>query len=169
LARGSRPARRVETLLNDRVLREQPWQPWRVKDGDKGPVVWECKHTFLTIKDEHGFPGARLHLIIARNVLDRDEIKFFVSNAPPQTGIGALLRVAFSRWRVERCFQDGKSEIGLDQYEGRRYLGLKRHLALSAVSYLFLARVRQEWGEKPGVDGMPAPHRAGGVGAVLVG
>ena len=81
----------------------------------------------------------------------------------------ALLLVAFSRWRVERCFEDDKSEIGLDQYEGRRYLGLKRHLILSAVSYLFLARVRQEWGEKSGVDGVPAAHRRGGVGAVLVG
>jgi SRSO17 transposase len=169
LASGSRPARRVEALLNDRAVRDQPWQRWRVKDGEKGPVVWECKHTFVTIKDENGLPGARLHLILARNVLDPDEVKFFVSNAPPQTGVGTLLLVAFSRWRVERCFQDDKGELGLDQYEGRRYLGLKRHLALSAVSYLFLARVRQEWGEKPGADGVPAPHRDGGVGAVVVG
>jgi SRSO17 transposase len=169
LASGSRPARRVEALLKDRVLRDQPWQPWRVKDGDKGPMVWECKHTFITVKDENGLPGQRLHLIIARNVLDPNEVKFFVSNASPQTGIGAMLLVAFSRWRVERCFEDDKSEIGLDQYEGRRYLGLKRHLIVSAISYLFLARVRQEWGEKPGVDRVPAPHRRGGAGAVLVG
>jgi SRSO17 transposase len=169
LASGSRPARRVDELLQGHALRDQPWQPWRVKDGEKGPLVWECKHTFLTAKDESGLPGARLHLVIARNVLNREEVKFFVSNASPQTGIGALLLVAFSRWRVERCFEDQKSEIGLDQYEGRRYLGLKRHLILSAVSYLFLARVRQEWGGKPGVDGVPAPHRHGGVGAVLVG
>jgi len=169
LASGSRPPQRVEALLNDRALRDQPWQPWRVKDGEKGPLVWECKHTFVTIQDENGLPGARRHLLITRNVLDRGEVKFFVSNAPPQTGIDALLLVAFSRWRVERCFEDGKSEIGLDQYEGRRYLGLKRHLILSAVSYLFLACVRQEWGEKPGVDGVPTPHGDGGVGAVLVG
>jgi SRSO17 transposase len=156
-------------LLNDRRLRAQPWQPWRVKDGDKGPMVWECKHTFLTVKNEQGLPGERLHVIIARNVLERNELKFFISNAPPQTGMGTLLLVAFSRWRVERCFEDEKSEIGLDQYEGRRYLGLKRHLVLSAVSYLFLAKVRQEWGEKPGVDRMPTPHRHGGAGAVLVG
>jgi len=169
LASGSRPPRRVDELLSDRALRDQPWQPWRVKDGDKGPLVWECKHTLITIKDENGLPGARLHLLIARNVLDREGVKFFVSNASPQTGIGVLLLVAFSRWRVERCFEDGKSEIGLDQYEGRRYLGLKRHLILSAVSYLFLARVRQEWGEKPGVDGVPVAHRHGGVGAVVVG
>jgi SRSO17 transposase len=169
LASGSRPARRVEELLSAGVLREQPWQRWRVKDGDKGPMVWECKHAFLTIKGADGLPGARLHLIIARNVLDPEEVKFFVSNAPPATAIGPLLLVAFSRWRVERCFQDDKSELGLDQYEGRRYQGLKRHVALSAVSYLFLARVRQGWGEKPGVDGVPTAHRPGGVGEVLVG
>jgi SRSO17 transposase len=169
LASGSRPARRVDALLKDRALRDQPWQPWRVKDGDKGPMVWECKHTFLTVKDENGLPGERLHLVVARNVLDPEEIKFFVSNAPPATGIGTLLLVAFSRWRVERCFEDDKSEIGLDQYEGRRYLGLKRHLVLSAVSYLFLAKVRHEWGEKPGVDGMPTTHSRGGADTVLVG
>jgi SRSO17 transposase len=169
LASGSRRARRVDELLNDPTLHDQPWQPWRVKDGEKGPLVWECKHTFLTIKDANGLPGARLHLIIARNVLQPEEVKFFVSNAPPPMRMSALLLVAFSRWRVERCFEDTKSEIGLDQYEGRRYLGLKRHLIVSAVSYLFLARVRQEWGEKPGVNRVPTPHRHGGVSAVLVG
>jgi SRSO17 transposase len=169
LASGSRPARSVETLLKDRVLRDQPWKRWRVKDGEKGPMVWECKHTFITVKDENGLPGERLHLVIARNVLDPKEIKFFLSNAPPETGIGALLLVAFSRWRVERCFEDDKSEIGLDQYEGRRYLGLKRHLVLSAVSYLFLAKVKQDWGEKPGVDGVPTAHSRCGADTVLVG
>jgi SRSO17 transposase len=169
LASGSRPARRVEDWLKDRRLVRQPWQRWRIKDGDKGPVVWECKHTFLTIKGADGLPGERLHLLIARNVLNPNEIKFFVSNAPPTTGVGTLLHVAFSRWRVERCFQDHKSEIGLDQYEGRRYLGLKRHLIVSAVSYLFLAQVRQEWGGKSGADGVPTAHGDGGGGAILVG
>src|SRR5216683_347650 len=169
LASGSRPVRRVDALLKDRALRDQPWQRWRVKDGDKGPMVWECKHTFLTVKDANGLPGQRLHLVIARNVLDAEEIKFFVSNGPPATGVGTLLLVAFSRWRVERCCEDQKSEIGLDQYEGRRYRGLKRHLVLSAISYLFRAKVRQEGGGKSGVDGVPTAHSPGGAGAVLVG
>jgi SRSO17 transposase len=166
LASGSRPARRVDELLNDRGVRAQPWQRWRVKDGDKGPVVWECKHVCLTVKDETGLPGARRHVVIARNVLDPEEIKFFLSNAPPQTSVGTLLLVAFSRWRVERCFEDQKSEIGLDQYEGRRYVGLKRHLVISAVSYLFLAQVREAWrGEKSRADRVPVAHGDGGPGA----
>ncbi len=169
LASGSRPAQRVDELLDDPCLRDQPWQRFRVKDGQKGPMVWECKHVMLTVKGADGLPGETLHLMVARDVLDPEELKFFVSNAPPQISVEILLLVAFSRWRVERCFEDDKSEIGLDHYEGRRYLGLKRHLLLSAVSLLFLARVRQEWrGEKPGPDGLPAAHGGGGLGAFLV-
>jgi SRSO17 transposase len=32
-----------------------------------------------------------------------------VSNAPAGTSIQTMLLVAFSRWRVERCFEDQKS------------------------------------------------------------
>ncbi len=80
-----------------------------------------------------------------------------------------MLLVAFSRWRIERCFEDQKGEIGLDHYEGRRYIGWKRHLAISAVSYLFLARLCQEWaGEKSTADGLPNPHRCGSLDPELV-
>ena len=133
LACGSRPTRRVDELLNDKRLSDQPWKRFHVKDGEKGPMVWECKHTMITIKDAQGLPGMRLHLVVARNVLEPEELKFFVSNGPMETRLETLLLVAFSRWRVERCFEDDKSEIGLDQYEGRRYLGLKRHFIISAV------------------------------------
>ena len=169
LACGSLHAQAVGDMLNAPALRDQPWQRWRVKDGVKGPVVWECKHVLFYPKDENGLPGAAQHLIIARNVLDPSELKFFISNAPANTNVGTLLKVAFSRWRIERCFEDQKGEIGLDQYEGRRYLGLKRHLILSSVSYLFLARVREEWaGEKTGADGVPTAHGDGGAGAFVV-
>jgi hypothetical protein len=70
---------------------------------------------------------------------------------------------------VERCFEDHKGEIGLDQYEGRLYLGLKRHLLISAVSYLFLSRTRQRLrGEKSGPHGMPGAHGHCGLDPLLV-
>ncbi len=123
-------------------LYNQPWVRYHIKDGQKGPIVWEAKQTRIVMKNGDGLPGAELHLIVARNVLDTDEIKFFVCNAPPETKVSTLLLVAFSRWRVEKCFQDQKQEIGLDQGEGRHDRGLQRHLILSCVSYLFLARTR---------------------------
>lgn len=146
---GSRPALAVADILKySQPMRDQRWIRYRVKDGEKGPMVWEVKHTMITIKDEDGMPGMRCHLVVARNVLDRDEVKFFVSNAPPDTRVQTLLLVAFSRWRVERCFLDQKQEVGLDKWEGRRWLGLKRHLIITAISYLFLAATRERLKKK---------------------
>jgi SRSO17 transposase len=146
---GSRPPISVEKMLKySPALRDQPWVGYHVKDGQKGPIVWEAKHAMITIQDEEGLPGMPLHLVVARNMLDQEEVKYFVANAPPETPVPTLLLVGFSRWRVERCFEDQKQEIGLDQWEGRLYLGLKRHLILSCISYLFLATVREQLRKK---------------------
>ena len=146
-ARSAKP-RHVEDMLKAPQLRHQPWQRWRIKDGAKGPMVWEIKHVLIYPKDADGLPDHAYHLIIARNVLNPHEVKYFISNAPENTPLGKLLWVAFSRWRVQRCFEDQKGEVGLDHYEGRRYLGLKRHLILSSLSYLFLAKAHQTLGKK---------------------
>ena len=132
-------------------------------------MVWEVKHLPGYLPDTEGLPGKVWHLVVARNPLDHGEIKYFISNAPPETTVEVLLLVAFSRWRIERCFEDDKGEIGLDHYEGRKYVGLKRHLVLSAVSLLFLAETRESLREKKsGADGLPDPHRHECGGAVLV-
>ena len=167
---SSPPPRYIEELVRyKRVFTKQAWQRWRVKDGEKGPMIWDVKHAPIWVKKEHGMPTGPWHLIVCRNVLNPTEVKYFISNAPPDTPLETLLLVAFSRWRVERCFQDQKSEIGLDHYEGRRYLGLKRHLILSSVTYLFLSRANQRLrGKKSGVDGVPGAYRGVGRGAVLV-
>ena len=159
---GSRPARTVEAMVRSTpALRTQPWQGWRVKDGTKGPMVWEVKHALFYPPDERGLPAAQpLHLVVTRNPLEPKALKFFVSNAPADTPVAALLLAGFSRWHVERCFEDGKGEIGLDHYEGRLYRGLKRHLAVSAVSYLFLARVREQWAEQHPQLTVVQVHRA---------
>jgi SRSO17 transposase len=169
LASGSPASQRVDEMLEQDGFRSQPWIKWRVKDGHKGPMIWEVKHLRFYPVGGDGLPGEPLHLIVARDVVNPEEMKFFVSNAPAGTSIQTMLLVAFSRWRIERTFEDQKSEIGLDQYEGRRYQGLKRHLILSCVSYLFLSRMRQEFGgEKPRADGVPGAHGDRGADPVLV-
>jgi SRSO17 transposase len=97
-------------------------------------MVWEVKHATFHLQGPDGLPGPRWHLVVARNVLESAERKFFVTNASPDTPVGTILLAGFSRWRIERCFEDGKGEVGLDHYEGRRYPGLKRHLILSGIS-----------------------------------
>lgn len=168
--RVSRAASSVADLLRfSPALRRQQWQRFRVKDGHKGPMIWEAKRVRLYPVTAEGDAGRPLHLFVARNVLEPDTVKYFVSNAAAETALETLLKVAFSRWHVERCFEDEKTELGFDHYEGRNYRGLLRHQALTAVTHLFLAGVRERWrGEKPGVDGVPTAHGSRGPGAILV-
>jgi SRSO17 transposase len=170
LVAGSRPFLSVrEHLEHSPELRDQPWQRYRVKDGEKGPLVWEVKHVWFYPNGVDDLPMPPMHLIVARSVLEPDKIKFFVAEAPQGTPLTVLLHVAFSRWRVERSFEDQKTELGFDHFEGRSYIGLMRHQTITALTHLFLSRVHQEWwGEKSGVDRLPNSHRGVGVGSVLV-
>jgi SRSO17 transposase len=136
----------------------QSWQAFHIKDGTKGPVVWEVKTAPIYLKDSEGLPTQAHWLIVARNALDHDEIKYFVSNAEPEAALKLLLHVAFSRWHVERCFEDEKTELGMDHFEVRTYCALMRHLALTAVSHLFVARAHQRLKKNSGPDGVPSPH-----------
>jgi SRSO17 transposase len=91
-------------------------------------------------------------LIVARN-LATGEVKYFLSNAPADTPVETLLRVAFTRWNVEHAFRVAKTEIGFGHFEGRSYVALMRHMILCLIVMGFVAehtdRLR---GEKSGDD-----------------
>lgn len=167
---GSLPFLTVrEHLACSPQLRDQTWQRFRVKDSQKGPMVWEAKHVWFYPNGEDNLPMSPLHLIVARNVLEPEVVKFFVADAPQDTPLTVLLHVAFSRWRVERCFEDQKTELGFDHFEGRSYVGLIRHQTITALTHLFLSRVHQAWREKKsGADGVPSPHGSFGFSPILV-
>jgi len=150
------PASRVDDLArHSPVFTSQPWQTFYIKESAKGPIVWQAKFGTFYISHE-GMPGRPHWLIVARNAQDHREVKYFVSNAALNSKPQELLRVGFSRYAIERCFEDDKTEVGLDHFEVRNYLSLKRHLIISALSLLFLAEIhQQDRGEKSAADGLP--------------
>jgi SRSO17 transposase len=153
LAVNSAPPRRIDRLCRHSYpVRDQPWQDYHVKQAAKGPVVWQAKAARFRVNlayEQDGrrrgwgmnLPSSPRWLIMARNPLT-GELKYFLSNASAGVPIERLLHVAFSRWHIERCFQDEKGQLGLDQFECRRYVAVQRHLILTAISHLFLARTR---------------------------
>ena len=67
---GSRPAISVRNMLQySPELRDQPWVRYRVKDGEKGPMVWEVKHARITVKDERANVAAGSVLALACRTL----------------------------------------------------------------------------------------------------
>jgi len=130
----------------------QKWQRFKIKDGDKGPVVWEVKAIeFYRRHGKEGLPGRAHTLIIARNVLDNNEVKYFLSNMvidDTQITLQRLLWVAFSRWPIERCFEIGKSELGMDHFEMRNWQSIHRHFYITQLSMLFCTEIQQQLREK---------------------
>ena len=174
LLRQALPACEVRNLVTySPVFRRQKWQRFRIKDGEKGPIVWEVKHATCYRKHSpHGLPGPAHTLIVARNVLDPEEIKYFLSNLmiDGQTvTLAGLLWVAFSRWPMERCFEIAKSELGMDHFEMRSWRGIHRHLYLAQVSQLFCARVHQQLREKKRSPESVPDGRTGSLGGVCLG
>ena len=150
----------VENLAaHSPAFRKQPWVPFLIKEGEKGPVVWEAKAACFYLKDQDGLPTRAHLLLVARNVQNPGEVKYFVSNAPVDTPLTTLLAVAFARWHVERCFQDQKTELGMGHFEVRNYTSLMRHLTLTAVSFLFLALTHGALKKTAGIDPLPGSHR----------
>ena len=145
-------------------LRDVTWERYRVKDGTKGPMVWEVKHLRVWLPDADGLPTRPHHLLATRNVLEPEQVKYFVSNAPEATATETLLLVAFSRWKIERMFETTKEELGMDHFEVRRFLSVQRHLILSCVSHLFLAEFCQtSRGEKTRRDEKTRENNGGGL------
>jgi SRSO17 transposase len=135
VAPGERSAKRLDSLWESGGPH---WQQFRVKDTQKGPEVWRVRATSF-YPNEDDLPGERVILIIAENVLSGVR-KYFLAHAPAGTSIATILHVAFSRWHIERLFEDGKGEVGMGDFEVRGYPSVIRHLTLSMVSILYLAR-----------------------------
>lgn len=147
---------------------KQKWQKFKIKDGEKGPVVWEVKAIeFYRRQGKDALPGRAHTLIIARNVLDENEVKYFLSNMVidgKQITLQWLLWVAFSRWPIERCFEIGKRDLGMDHFEMRNWQGIHRHFYITQLSMLFCAEVQQALRKKNGAslsDGRTGSSRRG--------
>ena len=162
--RGGRKGKRVDNLARySSALNQQQWQGVTLARLTLADQEWEVRAGQVYLL-RGGQATARTYwLIVARN-LATGEVKYFVSNAPPDTPVEKLLRVAFRRWNVEHSFRVSKTEIGFGHFEGRNYGALLRHLILCLLVLGFVAEHTERLrGEKSGGDagaGVPGAEPA---------
>ena len=70
---------------------------------------------------------------------EQGDEKWYFSTLPSDVPWERLVALAHQRWVIEQFYEDAKGECGLDHYQGRRWGGLHRHLALVMLAYSFLA------------------------------
>jgi SRSO17 transposase len=81
-------------------------------------------------------------VLARRSISDPTEISYYLSFGPRGTRLRELVRVAGSRWAVEESFQTAKNEVGLDQYQVRRYDAWYAHITLAMLAAAFLVGTR---------------------------
>jgi SRSO17 transposase len=60
---------------------------------------------------------AIFHALLVRRSLTDGELAYYVVFAPAGTSLQILVTVAGQRWTIEECFELGKNEVGLDEYQ----------------------------------------------------
>ena len=71
------------------------------------------------------------------------------------------------RWAIEQCFEETKTELGMDHYEVRKYPGWQHHMLLCMLAHFFLWHLKIRLGKKsPSADGVAITPVVGGDSAL---
>jgi len=115
----------------------------KLREGAKGPLafefarlrVWSVRHRHL---------GPQLWLLIRRSLEPAPEVKYYVSNAAPDTPLRTMAEVTGVRQRVEEFFEDAKGELGMAHYEARSWTSWHHHMSLVALAHLYVTQTQRD-------------------------
>jgi len=162
-----RPAPLHPAKALSEVLPEDAWQTVTWREGTKGPMRKQfaalrahwATGSPVAGRSERSTSHPRVQtgpegwLLCERPLPGEtaEKPKWYYANLPADTPVLVLVQLAHSRWAVEQFYEESKGECGLDHYQGRRWDGLHRHLALVmlADSFLVLQRLAA-WRESEG-------------------
>ena len=137
-----------------------PWTPVVLAEGAKGPIR-AAVAALRVYPAQDGLPREAVWLFLRRT--EDGQLKAALSNAPADTPLAALCRAATLRWPIEQCFQDGKSQVGMDHYEHRSWPAWHRHMLYVCLALHFLLRLRLRFKKNARLDAPAgAPPRGGG-------
>jgi hypothetical protein len=139
---------RVGELRADALATRLPAQAFKkisAGAGAKGPRVYHWARAALRPPED---TGNGYWLLVRRSVSDPTDLAYYLCFGPGGTPLRELVRIAGARWAIEESFQSAKGEVGLDQYQVRRWDGWYRHITLAMLAHAFLTVTRADADEK---------------------
>jgi SRSO17 transposase len=117
------------------------WQRLSAGDGAKGPRVYDWALMELAESTADEWPR---QLLLRRSLEDETDIVAYRTFAPTDTPLSEFVRVAGTRWAIEESIESAKGEVGLDQYEVRRWISWYRHITLALLAHAYLTVTRAQ-------------------------
>jgi len=136
-------------------LASGPWERLSCGAGSQGPRWYDWQRVPL---HDPAQPGGRRWVVVRRSCTDPTEVSAYRAYGPEDMTLAAQVQVVGTRWTVEESIQTGKREVGLDEYEVRRWTGWYRHITLALWAQAFLSVIRHQEGAAaaPKKGGLPA-------------
>jgi SRSO17 transposase len=128
----------VEHVVQHQVPADA-WVRLSAGAGSQGPrwYDWAC------LRLPYATPAGKAQWLLARrSITDPSELAYYRVFGPADTPVGEMVRVAGRRWTIEEGFEQAKGEVGLDQYEVRRYDAWHRHVTLALLAHAYLEVTR---------------------------
>jgi SRSO17 transposase len=146
-----RMVRAIRSIAVRDLVAQLPRTAWR-------RVTWRNAHqptraarfTAVRVTPAHDWRNGRLApevwLLCEEEAGRKRRLKYYFVNLPPSTSLRTLVRLTHQRWAIEQQYQELKSELGLDHFEGRRWRGWQHHTVLTAVAHAYIQRERMRHG-----------------------
>jgi SRSO17 transposase len=133
----------IEALAKS--LAPQAYRTVRWREGTRGSM--QSRFARVRVRPAHkdydrSEPYIEQWLLIEWPDGQEHPTKFWLSNLPKSASTDDLVSLVMIRWRIERDYQELKSELGLDHYEGRGWRGFHHHAALCIAAHCFLVAER---------------------------
>jgi SRSO17 transposase len=133
-------ARAISDALPARAWKRVQW-----RNGTHAP--WVAHFAAMRVTPATAWRQRRLAaevwLLCERGLGPTGRRRHYLVSLPTSASLAQLVRLAHHRWAIEQHYQDLKTELGLDHFEGRSYPGWQHHIAISAVAYAFVQSERR--------------------------
>ena len=123
------------------------WYRKTASEGTKGPITYEFTKRQIVLS-QHGLPEKTVWLLIRRTIGDEPIYSFYLSNAPASVRLNTLVWLSGLRWSIEQCFEETKTELGMDHYEVRKFPGWNHHMLTCMLAHFFLWHLKVRLGKK---------------------
>lgn len=123
------------------------WYRRKVSEGTKGPIEYEFTKRRVVLS-RGGLPGREVWLIIRRTLDDSPTHSYFISNAGLSARLKLFVWLSGIRWAIEQCFEETKTELGMDHYEVRKFPGWVHHMMTCMLAHFFLWHLKLRLGKK---------------------
>ena len=130
-----------------RNINDYFWYRRKVSEGAKGPIVYEYTRRRV-ILSAAGLPQKTVWLLIRRTLDNDPKYSYFISNASSSTRLKTLVWLSGLRWAIEQCFEETKTELGMDHYEVRKFTGWHHHILTCMLAHFFLWHLKIRLGKK---------------------